>query len=406
MKKKAIAASALTAMALFGASQQAKASAVMIPAIKSGGGWVTVLSYITTTPSLPNVLGAPGVHITYQFKSSLAPAMTACSERNLLVPSSTNDLTTFIVDATVSPVPKPPIFEGGLIGTVGGGYDPGIPMQGFAVLENVASTQPITVEDCDDTTEGTNANCQTLAAEAIVFNLTSRFLYSQRAIEMHHRGFGDVRELWEAGGGNHNTIAATVGTTEPVDHRYANIDSAPNVGYFAFLPTDVADTFVYAIAVNRNSFNPGSNNNQPGSTVNFSSVNYAAAIRLTAITEGRNNDFIPGNPIQGYYLRDEQRLSAVRTIDFRCAAEIRAASEEGTPGLVPLDPVIRRHGAWFNLRPVAYCQDPAGTPAACNTLPRENRAAELGDGIIALKVEVNPAYGFAITPLHQLIYIR
>ncbi|MCS7307504.1 MAG: hypothetical protein NZ526_03005, partial [Aquificaceae bacterium] len=168
MKKKAIAASALATMALFGASKQADASAVMIPAIKSGGGWVSVISYITTTPSRPNTLGAPGVHITYQFKSSLAPSMSACSERNLLVLSSTNDLTTYIVDATVSPVPKPPIFEGGLIGTVGGGYDPAIPMQGFVVLENVASTQPIALENCG----AGGANCQTLAAEAIVFNLS------------------------------------------------------------------------------------------------------------------------------------------------------------------------------------------------------------------------------------------
>ncbi|MCS7307418.1 MAG: hypothetical protein NZ526_02575, partial [Aquificaceae bacterium] len=126
--------------------------------------------------------------------------------------------------------------------------------------------------------------------------------------------------------------------------------------------------------------------------------------RLTAITEGRNNAFIPGEPIQGYYLRDEQRLSAVRNIDFVCVAEIRAASEEGTPGLVPLDPVIRRHGAWFNLRPLAMCADAnGGGPVPCTT---PNVSAEWGDGVIAFKVESNPAYGFAITPLHQLIYIR
>ncbi len=401
MKKKAIAASALTAMALFGASQQAKASAVMIPAVKSGNGWVTVLSYITTTPSIPNVLGDPGVHITYQFKSNPAPAMTTCSERNLLVPSSTNDLTTFIVDATTSPVPKPPIFEGGLIGTVGGGYDPGIPMQGFAVLENVASTQPITLENCG-TNEAASSNCQTLAAEAIVFNLTSRFLYSQRAIEMHHQAFSDVRELREAGV-NHNTIVATLRASDPTDHAYSG--TGPNVGYFAFLPTNQADTYVYAIAVNRvrATLNPSGAAGDVAGTTNMVGVNYGAAIRLTAITEGRNNNFIPGNPIQGYYLRDEQRLSAVRTIDFRCLAEIRAASEEGTPGLVPLDPVIRAHGAWFNLRPLAMCADGTGAIVPC-TAP--NITAEAGDGIIAFKVESNPAYGFAITPLHQLIHIR
>ncbi len=391
-KRKALAAGTLAAAALFGASKQAEASAVLIPSIKSGGGWVSVISYINTASS--NVPGdVPGVHITYQYKSSLAPAMTTCNERNLLVPTSRNDLTTYIVDATVSPIPKPPIFEGGLIGTVGGGYDPGIPMQGFVVLENVIDMEPPTVETCQ---EGTS-NCQTLAAEAIVFNLSSRFIYSQRALEMHHAGFSNVNELMVAAPRNHNTIVATMraDNNDPVDHAYAP-GSTPNVGYFAFLPTDIADTVVYAIAVNRprGTLNPSGAANDVGATTNFVGVNYGAAARLTAITE---------DPIQGYYLRDEQRLSAVRTVDFRCVAEIPAASPDGQPGLVPTDPVIRRHGAWFNLRPLAMCADNTGAIVPC-TAP--GIAAEAGDGVIAFKVELNPSYGFVITPLHQLFYIR
>jgi hypothetical protein len=67
-----------------------------------------------------------------------------------------------------------------------------------------------------------------------------------------------------------------------------------------------------------------------------------------------------------------------------------------------MDPVIDRHGAWFNVRPVAMCTDASGNIVPCTVANN----AEIGDSAIVYKVEFNPAYGFAITPVQQQIYIR
>lgn len=324
MKKKAIAASALTAMALFGASQQAKASAVMVPAVAFGGGWATLVSIV-------NKQGVNSLHLAYNYKQIGGPASASCLHADGTMSTSANDLTSFIVDgSTDRPVP--------LYGDTGYGGGPasfavalapaniGLPHLGFLAIEN-----------------STSATGGDLVAEAIVYNLSQRFLFSQRSIDLNHTSAG----------------SATIPLT-------STLTSGTTTTFISFAPGD-SNPLIYAIGAH----------DTTGTQVNVFNTNYNAVIGLS-----KNNNTL--------YDRKELPLSDSASLTGTCIVIQSICAPQNTPttGLVSYNTcyggtAFKNVGGWFDL---------------INTVA--------STGTLVLKVESNPSYGSAVTPLHRLDYSR
>lgn len=369
---KKLTAAVLASAAIFGANSTAKAHANLIPAIKAGGGWVSVVSYINTQP-----IPAPGeqvfVHVTYQVKnpSDLTAPCTHFSGRSK---TTENDLTTTVIDTV-----------GGGFGwvfpaadTVGGALitpPAPAPAEGFLVLENYDS-------------KGKLGKDGTLTSEAIIFNLGSGFLYSQRALTVTHTAAspGGNVNIEAPACGNCNYLRAT-----PFSAGAAtafNNDTVGTLSRFMFLPPRTASTGAYVIAVNR----PGTKEAADlGTTVNLVAVGYNAMIRLEP-----RMDVAQGHNI-GVYDRLEDFRDASRRNDIVCLAQL--------PPSVMVDAGLTAfvaNGGWYNISPRCL-ENEAGVIQLCNGNGAGN---ELGDAIVEYKVEFASGYGYAVTPQHQQWFVK
>ncbi|QLQ00011.1 MAG: hypothetical protein HZY78_07215 [Burkholderiaceae bacterium] len=94
LKVTKIAAAAGAALALGVVSQSAFAHANLLPAIKVGGGWVSVVSYVNTQPAAG---GGVFVHATHQSKD-MSKLGDACVHVDGRSTTTINDLTTTVLD--------------------------------------------------------------------------------------------------------------------------------------------------------------------------------------------------------------------------------------------------------------------------------------------------------------------
>ncbi len=193
MKKYAI---GLATAAIFGAGafQQASAGEVLIPYIKSGGNWVSLVSYVTDNPQY----GRPNsnrLHFIYWYKpdwdgfSKIVGKPTdvptpyneaGCKEYNDEVPATDRDFTT--VDVSIS-------NKLGLTDNVLGkaeGYDGAVtntaPTNTDFVLEPDAVVDAYLV--IDDGNGAANNDDNQLGAEAVVFDMVTGMFFYQFGIDM------------------------------------------------------------------------------------------------------------------------------------------------------------------------------------------------------------------------------
>ncbi len=200
-----------------GAFQQASAGDVLIPYIKSGGNWVSLVSYRTTCPNYggdpancPTIIpGSPPtpsnkLHFVYWYKkdwdgfTKIADSNTnaadgsyddaACKEYNVEVPATRADFTT--IDVSIS-------NKLGLTDNVLGkkeGYDgaavngaPTAPTNADFVLEPDAVVDAyLVIQDGNTNTADTNTinSDNFLAAEAVVFDMITGMFFYQFGIDM------------------------------------------------------------------------------------------------------------------------------------------------------------------------------------------------------------------------------
>ncbi len=247
MRKYAI---GLATAVLFGVGvfQQASAGEVLIPYIKSGGNWVSLVSYTAYCPDYNGGAAAcdGSLHFIYWYKkdwdgfSKIADSNNsaadgsyddaACKEYNVEVPATPADFTT--VDVSMS-------NKLGLTNNVLGkaeGYDgavvngaPTAPTNTDFVLEPDAVVDAYLIIDDSNSPTTQNRDPNTLAAEAVVFDMVTGMFFYQFGIDM--RGSVDVNE--------DGTISTQIN-----DNRLA-----PGLQTLMFQGEDFATTSVYYIPV-------------------------------------------------------------------------------------------------------------------------------------------------------------
>ncbi len=369
---KKLTAAVLASAALFGANSTAKAHANLIPAIKVGSGWVSVVSYVNT--QAPPAGGQVFVHATYQVKDP-SDLTAACTHLDGRSKTTQNDLTTTVLSTV-----------GGGFGTVFPSTDSvggalitppaPAPAEGFLVLENY-----------DDT--GAMGADGTLTSEAIIFNLGSGFLYSQRALTVTHNApspGGNV-SIDAPGCGVCNYLQATpfsAGAATVFDNT-----TAGTLSRFMFLPPRTANTGAYVIAVNLAGTNELADDLN---SLNLVTSGYNARIRLEArmdAAEGYN---------LGVYNRLEDFRSVSRTNDVVCFAQLPPSMMVDS-GLV----TFIADGGWYNISPRCLENEAPVGIQVCNG---NGAGTELGDAIVEYKVEFASGYGYAVTPQHQQWYVK
>ncbi|MFN3814040.1 MAG: hypothetical protein ACK4SM_05395, partial [Aquificaceae bacterium] len=362
----------LASAALFGANSTAKAHANLIPTIKVDGGWVSVVSYVNTMPVPAG--GATFVHATYQVKNP-NDLTGRCVHLDGRSRTTENDLTTTVLSSADAAWGT--VFPAG--DTVGSALidPPGpAPAEGFLVLENY-----------DDT--GALGKDGTLTSEAIVFNLGSSFLYSQRALTVTHNAAspGGNVDIEAPGCGNCNYLQA-----QPFS---AGAGTAPGNGTagtlsrFMFLPPRTAFTSAYVIAINR----PGTAEAADlATTVNLVAADYNARIRLEVLMDAAQGYGL------GVYNRLEDFRSVTRRNDVVCLAQLSPDQmvDSGLSGFIV-------DGGWYNISPRCLENEPPIGLQECNGNGAGN---ELGDAAIIYKVEFARGYGYAVTPQHQQWYAK
>lgn len=371
MKKLSVLVLAL--VILFGVSQTAHAHSNLLPAVKVGGGWVSVVSYVDT---MNPIVGVDWIHSTYQVKNP-ANLTDICIHEDGASETTPNDLTTTVLavtgggvgtvfpatDTVGSALIAPPIVAG----------DP--TSEGFLVLENFDSALNLGADG-------------TLTSEAIVFNLASGFLYSERALTTTHIAAspGGNVSIEAPGCGNCNYMQATP--------RSAGLATALGNGTagtltrFMFLPPATASTGVYAIAVNRPNTAEATD---AANTVNLVAPNYSARIRLNGKMDAN----------QGYALGVYNRLEDYRSTtvenDVVCLAQLTPGQLVGA-GIA----TFIADGGWTNLSPICL-EIEGGVLQVCNA---NAAGAEQGDAAVLIKVEYASGYGYAITPMNQQWYAK
>lgn len=376
---KKLAAATLASMALFGASKSANAYANLIPAIKVGNGWVTVVSYVNTQG--PPALGNVFVHATYQVKNP-NNLTERCTHYDGPSQTTINDLTTTYLDT--------PNGGRGIVfpssDTVGTALiappDPtrtGL-AEGFLVLENYDNT-------------GAIGGDGTLTSEAIIFNIGQGFLYSQRGLVVNHNApspGGNVElapagigtEWFNALGGQPSWAGAATGP--------GNNTLGGTLARFAFLPLNIATTGAYVIAANAAGTTEAIDN---ADSLNLVSADYNARIGLEA-----RMDAAQGYNL-GVYNRLEDFRSVTRRNDIVCFAQLspQQMTDPGLSGFIG-------DGGWYNISPRCRETENGGvTFIECNI---NGAGIEFGDEAVVYKVEFARGYGYAVTPQHQQWYTK
>lgn len=357
-------------------SQSAMAAGNLLPAIKVGSGWVSVVSYVNTQASNGGVF----VHATHQSKD-ITNTSAACIHLDGRSTTTINDLTTTVMSVNGGAVGA--VFPTG--DTVGGALiQPpllAVPAsEGFLVLENY---------------DGTNAlgAAGTLTSDAIVFNLASGYLYSSRGLEVTHTaasplGALDIDEPTVANGGRNtlsatgvnNTLSAAAGVNNTGPGVTAVL-AAPAVAggsltRFTFLPPSApASTGAYVIPMNRATNVTGVGADDP-LTTNLVASGYRATATYMARMDAAQGF------AQGIYDRLEGSRSLSVTNTVTCLAQL--TPQQITGNTVPS---FIANGGWFNLNAIAQTNG-AGT-------------ASMSDSTLAYKVEFATGYGLSIQPLHQ-----
>lgn len=360
----------LALVMLFGVNQRADAHSNMIEAVKVGGGWVSVVSYINTMPAPAG--GSVFIHATHQSKNPVN-LLDPCVHVDGRSTTTLNDLTTTVIASTGgglgSVFPTTDTVGGALIAPAAMPA-PGI-AEGFLMLENYDSAGALGADG-------------TLTSEAIVFNLASGFLYSQRALPTTH--------IAASPGGDVSIEAPACGTCNyiPASPFSAGAATALNnttsgtLTRFMFLPPATATTGAYVIAKNR----PGTlEAAESASTTNLVAAGFNARIRVEARMDAANAYAL------GVYNRLEQFRSLTQTNDIVCLGQLSPAQLTGSAV-----PSFIVDGAWFNLAPRCVETEVAGVFQVCDG---DAAGTELGDAADIYKIETATGYGYAITPQHQ-----
>lgn len=370
------------------ASQSAMAAANLLPAIKVGGGWVSVVSHISTA----NFNGGSNVHATHQSKN-MANLDDACVHLDGRSPTTLNDLTTSVLatpgGAVGSVFPVGDNVGGAIINP---GVLPGVASsEGFMVLENYNST---------GTTRGPRG---TLTTDALVFNLASGFLFSSRGLEVTVvSGIAPNSDISiespGAGGLDNlglNTVTATGvnnsldvnGTLNNTGRGLTAIAPANGVAVdgvltrFAFLPPAApAKTGAYVIPTNRRLDVASAGADDP-LTTNLTAAGYRARATFSARMDLAQNFAL------GIYDRLENNRSLAVVNPVTCVGQL--SPEQITGASIP---TFIANGGWFNLATEAMTNG-AGT-------------LNVSDSATLYKVEFAPGYGLSITPLNQQFYAK
>lgn len=370
------------------ASQSAMAAANLLPAIKVGGGWVSVVSHINTATFGNGV----NVHATHQSKN-MANLDDACVHLDGRSPTTLNDLTTSVLatpgGAVGSVFPVGDNVGGALINP---GVLPGVASsEGFMVLENYNGN-------------GTIAGPRgTLTTDALVFNLASGFLFSSRGLEVTVvSGIAPNSDISiespGAGGLDNlglNTITAT-GVDNSLDvngtlnntGRGLTAIAPPNgvavdgvLTRFAFLPPAApAKTGAYVIPTNRRLDVASAGADDP-LTTNLTAAGYRARATFSARMDLAQNFAL------GIYDRLENNRSLAVVNPVTCVGQL--SPEQITGASIP---TFIANGGWFNLATEAMTNG-AGT-------------LNVSDSATLYKVEFAPGYGLSITPLNQQFYAK
>lgn len=355
-QKTLIAAGAVLALGVV--SQSAFAHANLLPAIKVGGGWVSVVSYINTQPAAG---GGVFVHATHQSKD-MSMLGNACTHVDGRSTTTLNDLTTTVLDTVGGGVGSVFPAADNVGGAIINPANLGLPSsEGFLVLENY------------DGAGGLGAD-GTLTSDAIVFNLASGFLYSTRALTTTH--------LAASPAGNVSIEAPACGTCNFLQGNVGapyNNGTAGNLTRFAFLPPDApASTGAYLIPLNRGTLIAGAPADDPLST-NLVAAGYNAKARFEARMDAA----------QGYAMGIYDRLEGARSLsvtnDVTCVGQLTPKQVTGSAV-----PSFIANGGWFNLSARALA---AG-------------GLNLSDAALTFKVEFAKGYGLSIQPLNQQWYAK
>jgi hypothetical protein len=337
---KKLAAATLASLALFGAQKAVQAKAVMVPFVAVGGGWQTIVSYAHDS----SLSTAPiTLHIAYNIK----PAVTygTCLHSDGFVTTSLNDLTSFFIDGTTN---LPPAIYGD---TTGGTYAP---------VSGPTTYFGFMVVATETATGGAALTNFGLAVDTISYNAGMRFLYAQRSIDVIHTAAG---------------IAIPFSNT--------GLTAGAITKFMSFAPAD-SNPFVYAVGVATNT---------AIANVNLLGAPYAAPLALTKQNniwwDRRENDYSDNTNLFNY-----------------CVAlwPVCAPSAAPTQGLISnlncqTGSIFANVGGWFHL------QNNISNVAANITVAGLTVIATGATGqVIIFKVESNPAFGYAVTPLHPLQY--
>jgi hypothetical protein len=288
------------------------------------------------------------LHIAYNIK----PAVTygPCLHSDGYVPTSLNDLTSFFIDGTTN---LPPAIYGD---TTGGTYAPvsgSTTYFGFMVVatENAAGV-------------ASTANSG-LAVDTISFNASLRFLYAQRSIDVNHTSAGGA--VAQA-----NTGLLASATTK----------------FMSFAPAD-SNPYVYAVGVTINA--------------NLFGAPYAVPLALTK----QNNN---------WWDRRENAYSDNTNLFDYCVSlwPVCAPASNPTQGLISnlncqTGSIFANVGGWFHLQnnianALANITIAATSIPSTSTPSTSTPSISTTGQVITFKVESNPAYGYAVTPLHPLQY--
>ncbi|MEF9437486.1 MAG: hypothetical protein L0922_01565, partial [Candidatus Mariimomonas ferrooxydans] len=285
----------LALMVILCASHAAYAQGNLIPSVKVDGGWVSVVSYVNTQSPAG---GGVFVHATYQMKNPENFSET-CTHLDGISATTENDLTTTVLD-----------LAGGGVGTV---FPVGDTMGSALIGPPLIATDPISegflvLENYDGA--GALGPDGTLTSEAIVFNLATGFIFTQRALTVSQTAINVVNIEAPACGACNYLIATSFSASGAT--VFTN-DTGGSLSRFMFLPPAIATTSVYAIAINR----PGTLEAADGATTfNLAAPDYDAEIRLEARRDF-GSAYLPG-----LYDRLEDFRSLTQTNDLTCLAQL------------------------------------------------------------------------------------
>lgn len=362
-------------------SQSAMAASVLLPAIKVGGGWTSVVSVISTTTAAANV--GNFVHSTHQSKD-ITKTVDACVHLDGRSTVTPNDLTTTVMST-----------PGGSFGavfpaadTVGGALiNPAaltgvVTSEGFLVLENYTGDGALGVDG-------------TLTADAIVFNLASGFMYTSRALSTTHTtrspngvvGIDTPGLVYSNIAGGNTLAGSLMGAGVGVNgvQAFNNTAATGNLTRFGFLPPGApANTGAYIIPTNRGTGQAGGLVGEHVLSTNLAAAGYAASVVVEARMDATDSYAL------GIYDRLEGSRSLSVTNPIVCVGQLTPAQITGST-----IPAFIANGGWFNL--AVRSQRNAAVAAD---------ARNIGDSAVTFKTEWATGYGLSITPLNQQWYTK